>query len=134
MSTSISGIMAQCCVDIKSLLLIISDPSQASTVEKRESKSLDHLKTTVENRAKEEERSREKKRMNNKETERRKEEEERRRSVVVEERRRVGEETGGEEGEGEKEEEREQEGRVSSEKSPKNRYYLEAIIFLPTIS
>ena len=94
----------------KSLLLIISDPSQVLAVEKKkESRGLEHLKTAVENWAKEEERSREKKRMNNEETERRKEEEERRRSVVVEERRRVGEETGGEEGEGEKEEEREQE-------------------------
>ena len=37
---------------------------------KKESRGLEHLKTAVENWAKEEERSREKKRMNNEETER----------------------------------------------------------------
>ena len=55
---------------------------------KKESKGLEHLKTAVENWAKEEERSREKMRMNNEETERRKKEEQRGRSMVIEKRRR----------------------------------------------
>merc|ERR1712083_465578 len=74
-----------------------SESQIANSVEKkRESRSLEHLNTAVENRAKEEERRREEEkrrdeeRRNNEENERRRKEEERRRND--EERRRVEEE------------------------------------------
>ena len=97
---------------------------QASAVEKkRESRSLEHLNTAVENRAKEEERRREEERRNNEENERRRKEEERRRAGVEEERRKMEENRrAGEESRKVKEERRKsgarQEGRDSREKSP----------------
>merc|ERR1712036_142914 len=65
-----------------------SESQIANSVEKkRESRSLEHLNTAVENRAKEEEKRRDEERRNNEENERRRKEEERRRND--EERRRV---------------------------------------------
>jgi len=100
-----------------------SESQIASAVEKkRESRSLEHLNTAVENRAKEEERRREEERRNNEENERRRKEEERRRAGVEEERRRVEEERRKLEERKMKEERRKsgarQEGRDSREKSP----------------
>merc|ERR1711892_883065 len=103
-----------------------SESQIANSVEKkRESRSLEHLNTAVENRAKEEERRREEEkrrdeeRRNNEENERRRKEEERRRND--EERRRVEEERRKIEERKQKDERRKsgvREARESREKSP----------------
>ena len=83
---------------------------QASSIEKkRESRSMEHLNTAVENRAKEEERKREEERRHNEENERRRKEDDRRRKE--EERRKIEERR-------QKEERRKSGVRDSREKSP----------------
>jgi len=87
-----------------------SEQQIASSIEKkRESRSMEHLNTAVENRAKEEERKREEERRHNEENERRRKEDDRRRKE--EERRKIEERR-------QKEERRKSGVRDSREKSP----------------
>jgi hypothetical protein len=87
-----------------------SEQQIASSIEKkRESRSMEHINTAVENRAKEEERKREEERRHNEENERRRKEDDRRRKE--EERRKIEERR-------QKEERRKSGVRDSREKSP----------------